>query len=111
MLCVLFIGARIRALQIDPKNGAPQAWAQWCFYLCAYSVLVQTVMVIVVPYLGGKCEKGDCEGDVTFTFEGGMKTFAMVIDGVRYLLVLALYGGFTAVVCSVFMIEAKDGKP
>lgn len=25
MLCILFIGARMRALQIDPKNGAPQA--------------------------------------------------------------------------------------
>merc|ERR1719171_2176035 len=54
MLAILFIGARIRALQIDPKHGAPQAWAQNCFYLCAYSVLAQLSLVIVVPYvLGG----------------------------------------------------------
>ena len=38
MLCVLFIGARMRALQIDPVNGNPQKWAQTCFYICAYSV-------------------------------------------------------------------------
>merc|ERR1719161_628323 len=37
MLCVLFIGARMRALQIDPLNGSPQPWAQKCFYLCTYS--------------------------------------------------------------------------
>merc|ERR1719161_451481 len=38
MLCISFIGARMRALQMDPKNGAPQWWAQYCFYLCTYSV-------------------------------------------------------------------------
>ena len=35
MLCILFIGARMRALQIDPIAGNPQRWAQMCFYLCA----------------------------------------------------------------------------
>ena len=37
MLCVLFLGARMRALQMDPKHGNPQRWAQNCFYLCTYS--------------------------------------------------------------------------
>merc|ERR1719504_540865 len=32
MLAVLFIGARMRALQMDPVNGAPQKWAQNCFF-------------------------------------------------------------------------------
>ena len=34
MLCVLFLGARMRALQMDPKHGNPQRWAQNCFFLC-----------------------------------------------------------------------------
>ena len=59
MLCILFIGARMRALQLDPKFGNPQAWAQNCFYLCTYSVLIQLALVIVVPYvLGGQVNKG-----------------------------------------------------
>jgi hypothetical protein len=67
MLSILFIGARIRALQIDPKFGAPQPWAQNCFYLCAYSVLAQLSLVFVVPYvLGGEVRTGTSEGDVTF---------------------------------------------
>merc|ERR1719446_956235 len=54
MLCILFIGARMRALQIDPVNGNPQRWAQMCFYACAYSVLVQLALVFVIPLvLGG----------------------------------------------------------
>merc|ERR1719191_2154739 len=34
MLCILFIGARMRALQMDPKHGNPQKWAQNCFFMC-----------------------------------------------------------------------------
>merc|ERR1719181_1673659 len=49
MLCILFIGARMRALQIDPKHGNPQRWAQMCFYMCAYSVLVQVILVVALP--------------------------------------------------------------
>merc|ERR1719484_469426 len=107
MLAILFIGARIRALQIDPKHGAPQAWAQNCFYLCAYSVLAQLSLVIVVPYvLGGEVKRGQSEGDVTFELPNPSLYF--VLSGVRYVLMLALYGGFTAVIVSVFTIEAED---
>merc|ERR1719201_2131806 len=110
MLSILFIGARMRALQIDPKFGNPQAWAQNCFYLCAYSVLAQLTLVIVVPYvLGGEVRKGESEGDVTFELANPSLYF--VLSGVRYLLMFALYGGFTAVIVSVFTIPGKDGKP
>jgi hypothetical protein len=107
MLSILFIGARMRALQIDPKFGNPQPWAQNCFYLCAYSVLAQLTLVVVVPYvLGGEVRKGEAEGDVTF--ELANPSLYAVMSGVRYLLMLALYGGFTAVIVSVFTIEAED---
>jgi hypothetical protein len=107
MLSILFIGARIRALQIDPKFGAPQPWAQNCFYLCAYSVLAQLSLVFVVPYvLGGEVRTGTSEGDVTFELANPSLYF--VLSGVRYLLMLALYGGFTAVIVSVFTIEDES---
>jgi len=107
MLSILFIGARMRALQIDPKFGNPQAWAQNCFYLCAYSVLAQLTLVIVVPYvLGGEVRKGESEGDVTFELPN--PSLFAILSGVRYLLMLSLYGGFTAVIVSVFTIEDLD---
>jgi hypothetical protein len=108
MLCILFIGAPMRALQIDPKFGNPQLWAQRCFYLCAYSVLVQLLLVFLVPYLlGGRCVKGASEGDITFEIPGNPTMF-WVLTSLRYVLMLALYGGFTAVIVSVFTIEADD---
>merc|ERR1719359_1197871 len=44
MMAVLFIGARMRALQMDPINGAPQKWAQNCFYMCSYAVMIQCIL-------------------------------------------------------------------
>merc|ERR1719146_517852 len=62
MLCILFIGARMRALQMDPMHGAPQWWAQYCFYLCTYSVMVQAIMIILIPLLlSCECKQGASE--------------------------------------------------
>merc|ERR1719316_560501 len=108
MLSILFIAARMRALQLDPKHGAPQKWAQNCFYLCTYSVLVQTLLVIIMPFATNcTVQQGASEGDVVFIMEN--KTIGIVMTVVRYAALLALYAGFTAVMVSVFTIEHPDG--
>jgi hypothetical protein len=104
MLCILFIGARMRALQMDPKNGNPQKWAQNCFYMCAYSVMIQTLLVIFMPFLVNcECKQGASEGDVVFEMESPM--VGNIVMAIRWICLLALYGGFTAVIYSVFVIE------
>merc|ERR1719388_39886 len=104
MLCILFIGARMRALQMDPKHGNPQKWAQNCFYMCAYSVLIQTVLVIVMPFcVECECKQGSSEGDVVF--EMANPTIGIMIQAVRWICLIALYAGFSAVIYSVFVIE------
>jgi len=105
MLCILFIGARMRALQMDPKNGNPQRWAQYCFYLCTYSVMVQCILVVAAPLLLKDCvaKQGASEGDVVF--ESPNQSINMVMSAIRYVCLLCLYGGFTAVMVSVFIIE------
>merc|ERR1719313_1319516 len=108
MLCILFIGARMRALQIDPINGNPQKWAQNCFFLCAYAVLVQLLLLMAIPLvLDGKLKAGATEGDVTF--ELANPTVYMVLNAVRYCAMLAVYGGFTAVIYSVCVIKNPNG--
>lgn len=104
MLCILFIGARMRALQMDPKHGNPQKWAQNCFFLCTYSVLLQTLLVIIMPFATKcECKMGPSEGDVIFELEN--RILGIVMTVIRYCALLALYGGFTAVMVSVFIIE------
>ena len=70
MLSVLFLSARMRALQMDPVNGSPQPWAQACFYMCAYAVMFQTLFSIAVPLvMGGAVKKGKAEGDMEYEVE------------------------------------------
>jgi len=110
MLCILFVGARMRALQMDPKHGNPQTWAQNCFYFCAYALLVQTLLVILMPLCTEcECKQGSCEGDVTFEMKN--PTIGMVMTAVRYVALFGLYGGFSAVIVSVFTLEhPKDAS-
>merc|ERR1719313_2820774 len=54
MLCILFIGARLRALELDPVNGSPQKWAQTCMFICSYAVLVQTLSSMLQPFFTGE---------------------------------------------------------
>jgi len=110
MLCILFIGARMRALSMDPINGNPQKWAQNCFYLCTYSVMVQLILILIIPLvLNGDVKTGETEGDVTF--ENLNPTVLTLLTVLRYACMAALYGGFTAVIYSIMVIEAPPGRP
>jgi hypothetical protein len=108
MLCILFIGARMRALQIDPKYGSPQTWAQKSFFACTFSILLQALLVIILPFVAkGNCRRGAFEGDVAFSMDN--PTVGAVMTVVRYLCLMALYGGIIVVIYSVLVIQHPDG--
>ena len=59
MRWILFLAARMRALQMDPVNDSPQAWAKSCFYMCTYAVIMQSTSSIANPIVsGGTVKKG-----------------------------------------------------
>merc|ERR1719160_1039622 len=67
MMAVLFIGARMRAMQMDPINVPIQKWAQNCFYMCTYAVMFQCILAILVPLvLGGEVQSKNTKGDVEY---------------------------------------------
>merc|ERR1719440_2289040 len=110
MLAVLFIGARMRALQMDPVNGAPQKWAQNCFFMCTYALALQTCLCIAIPLvLNGKVEKGELEGDMKYTVEGTNAAIGGVLTVVRFLIMIGIYIGFSCVIYSVLTIEHPAG--
>jgi len=108
MLCILFLAARMRALQMDPVNGAPQKWAQACFYMCTCAVIVQTCLAIAVPLVITSEIEHDEAGNVTFKVEE-KPILGYVLTACRYAIMLCIYGGFTAVIVSIFLIEHPDG--
>merc|ERR1719504_469795 len=108
MLSILFLAARMRALQMDSVNGAPQSWAQSCFYMCAYALMFQCIFAIAVPLvLGGKVKEGElggqkCEGDMEYEVENKFLGYGFCVA--RYLMMLSVYLGFTAVIVSIFTL-------
>merc|ERR1719197_1898025 len=112
MLSVLFLAARMRALQMDPIGGNPQKWAQNCFYACTYALICQTALAIIVPlFLSGKVEKNEkIEGDFKYELKDKESFVAKCLTAFRFLIMLSLYACTMAVVCSVFTIQHPDGK-
>merc|ERR1719197_640419 len=114
MLSILFLAARMRALQMDPVNGAPQSWAQSCFYMCAYTLMFQCLFAIAVPLvLGGKVKEGElggqkCEGDMEYEVENKFLGYGFCVA--RYLMMLSVYLGFTAVIVSIFTLAHPKGE-
>merc|ERR1719207_392846 len=108
MLAVLFIGARMRALNMDPVNGNPQKWAQNCFFMCTYALLAQTCFSVAVPLvLQGEAKVGKCEGDMEYNVEN--KLFGTVLAIGRYVMMICLYIGAGCVIYSIFTIEHPKG--
>lgn len=104
MLAILLIGARMRALQIDPKLGNPQPWAQKAFFACTFSILAQAILALVLPFAtDAECKRGDCEGDVSFVMKN--KVLGAVLEIVRYACLLALYAGIVTVIYSILVIQ------
>merc|ERR1719379_2641428 len=109
MAAVLFIGARMRALQMDPINGAPQKWAQNCFYMCSYAIMIQCILAVAVPLvLGGSVKEGDKgKGDVEYNVEH--KGIGACLTAARWIVMISVYFGIAAVIWSVFVIEHPKG--
>jgi len=108
MLAILFIGARMRALQMDPVNGNPQKWAQNCFFMCTYAVAAQTCLAIAIPLvLQGDVKVGKTEGDMEYTVENKLLGTCLTVG--RYAIMICIYIGFTCVIWSIFTIEHPQG--
>jgi len=108
MLAVLFIGARMRALNMDPVNGNPQKWAQNCFYMCTYALLVQTILSIAVPLvLQGNVKQGKVEGDMEYEVDN--KALGSILAIGRYVMMVCIYVGVACVIYSIFTIQHPQG--
>lgn len=106
MLCVLFLGTRMRAIQISggqtEKYGLPQWWVQMAMYICTYSVLAQLIMVFVLPLVTGQMPKSPDEESQIGT---GNKTLRLVLEAIRYSIMLGLYGGAVTIVVGIHQME------
>jgi len=109
ILAVLFIGARMRALELDPE-GAPQKWAQNLMEIATNCVLAQTVLQLFLPFFTGKWNaKLDTDGNVA-SRSSKTGTVGFLISFARYVMLIGLYISIIGVCWSVMTIRAPKGK-
>merc|ERR1719191_1261133 len=104
MLAILFLGARMRSLQMDPVWGRPQEWAHWYFYLCTYALAAQKK----AAESGESGEKAHpmCH-EIQYEVENAKIGYLLIIA--RYAIMASIYVGITLVIYSTLTIEHRDG--
>merc|ERR1719359_1968577 len=108
MLAILFVGARMRALQMN--LDAPPSWAQLAFFVCTYALLTQTICAILTPIASGQANAGlDEHGNVTTTSSSG-SALPMLLTFIRYCALLLIILGVIVSGYSVFAMEASYGE-
>lgn len=117
MLCMLFVGARMRALQItktvdgrSPAGAGPQLWVQEAMYLSTWSVILQVFMAYMAAYILGP-------GNADFLNEDGMQktgiptSVGRLLVVIHYCLHLTMYGGAVLVMTGVFSMTPETLPP
>merc|ERR1719271_1816162 len=111
MVCMLFLGFRMRVLQLTKGQGAPQEYVQMAMHAVTYSILANTLVVLVVPLFTST----DLETEETGELKMDSKTnpfespvLQAVFNVLRYITVLALYVGFGTVLYGLFTFKPED---
>merc|ERR1719198_1396004 len=109
ILAILFVGTRMRALQITQQKGSPQGWAQDGMYMATWAVAIQFWMCLAMMFFSAKIET-DEDGNVKNVFENKAGVWTVTI--IKYLGLLLLYGGVITVITSIFLItpETANGR-
>jgi len=115
MLCVLFIATRMRALQITDQQGAPQGYVQDGMYLATWSVMIQFMMCLIMPFITGQKYEVESVSGADHPIQPKELTnywAALIVQIIRYFALIALLGGLTAVITGVFLMtpETANGR-
>jgi hypothetical protein len=108
MLAVLFVAARMRALQMSYQKGSPQCWAQDSMYIACGALLLQLAMVIASGLLSTTMEV-----DETGTLRTTKIRYLprrLFLECLKMVTFAALFGGVLSVVASILVIRPETAQ-
>merc|ERR1719420_1334338 len=109
MLCILFLGTRMRALQITQGKGDPPMFAQVAMQVCTWAVLVQTCLALAIPLFTGQAAETDEDGNVVPSSRDN-PAVAGLLTLIRYMAMLGQYAGIGVICVAVFIMDARSLK-
>merc|ERR1719335_417079 len=108
MVCMLFVGFRMRVLQLTKGTGNPPEYVQIAMRSVAYSILANTLVVLLIPVFSSSEVELEETGEVKTKTEGNpfeSPVIAFIFNVLRYLIVLGLYAGVGVVVYGLYVFE------
>merc|ERR1719502_1108061 len=105
MLAMLFLAARMRALQHDSR---PQEWAHSCMFAATGAFCVTSLLGIMVPLtMGGSLKRNPWTSEIVV--EVPEPTIGYMFMALRYICMVCFYGGVAGVVASIFAFQSPGG--
>mmetsp|Transcript_70539 Transcript_70539/g.131960 ORF Transcript_70539/g.131960 Transcript_70539/m.131960 type:complete len:595 (+) Transcript_70539:88-1872(+) len=101
MLCILFLAARMRAVQLaqgdTERYDLPQWWCKWAMIMCFWFLLAQTVLTLVCAFLYGEWweDNGRRHG-----------LTGKILSGCRYGIIGGIYVSFSVVCLGICTMSA-----
>jgi len=103
MLCVCFLGTRIRAMQLDPLHGSLEPWVQSLYYCCSLCFVLHTLFQVISTCLDLR-QQGDSTGQYSV---GARGPAAIILEVSKLLLVGLITAGVFAVSVRFFTANTE----
>merc|ERR1719217_968005 len=116
ILAILFVGTRMRALQLTNQKGAPQGWCQDGMYMATWAILLQFMMVLLIPLctlvMEGKAVHPELDDDGNVKWNPSGKIALICVQVVRWLGFILLYVGTICVMVGAMTLtpETANGR-
>ncbi|CAK0823376.1 unnamed protein product [Prorocentrum cordatum] len=105
MLAILFIGARLRAVQLHRDGGSPQCWD--AMYSAAWALLVQLLVALVVGQLVSSASVDPSLGGSQVYKGVAYVPGRIALVALKVLTCAALYGSIILVSASIMVIRPE----
>mmetsp|Transcript_47089 Transcript_47089/g.86336 ORF Transcript_47089/g.86336 Transcript_47089/m.86336 type:complete len:1006 (-) Transcript_47089:112-3129(-) len=106
LLGLLYVGARVRALQITQQEGSPQWWEQVCVYLTVAAVIVQLLCCLCLPIFSGVAASVDPEGNTIYDLRPLVCAYGVTL--VKYCALISLHGGVLGICIAIFSMTTEN---
>eukprot|EP00928_Gymnodinium_smaydae_P048142 TRINITY_DN32177_c0_g1_i1.p1 TRINITY_DN32177_c0_g1~~TRINITY_DN32177_c0_g1_i1.p1 ORF type:complete len:424 (+),score=108.68 TRINITY_DN32177_c0_g1_i1:51-1274(+) len=107
-LAVLFLAARLRAVEVTSFTGAPQPYVQDCMYLCVFASFVQMATCVALPALSGNKSGFDDDGNATYDLGPAMGMY--LVTGIKYVVIISLMIGMLVICFGSATISTENAN-
>merc|ERR1719253_2387067 len=120
MLCMLFIGARMRALQLARNvegkiapNAGPQGWVQESMYISCWCTIWGLALTYVTAILCGTHIDSDTSKEqLQYRFgKGAGVVIGIFLSFLKYLLMVGVFGGVVFVIWGILKMTPEVIQP